>query len=139
MRTKERETENERLRKENDELLRHVFRMGCQLFIQTDSYKKLAQKRNKKCFNTEERQQLHIEIHNAFAKLIQIIQKACPDLTNEDIVFCCLSQLDLDSSALCCCMGIVNKQAVNQRRYRIRKKMKEKECDTLFDRIFNYN
>jgi hypothetical protein len=141
METKEREAieENERLRKENEELLRYIFRLGCQFFTQTDSYRKLEEKKNKKCFNSEERRQLHIEIHSAFTKLVQIIRKACPDLTNEDIVFCCLSQFGLDSSAICRCMGNVNTQPVNQRRYRIKKKMKERKCDALFDWIFNYN
>jgi succinylglutamate desuccinylase len=128
--------ENERLRKENDELLRHIFRLGFQLFMQTESYRKMEQKRNKKCFNSEERQQLHTDIHNTFTKLIQIILENCPKATKEDIIFCCLSKLGLDSAVICCCMGNVNKQTANQRKYRIHMKMKEVKCEDLFDSIF---
>ena len=33
-------------------------------------------------------------------------------------------------------MGCISKQTINQRKYRIKKKMKKAKCDFLFDMIF---
>lgn len=121
---------------EYDELLRDVFRLECQLFMKTDSYRLIEQKCSKKCFNPNERQLLNEDIYFVFTRLIKIIKEACPDLTGEDVLFCCLSRIGLDNSVICSCMGSVSKQSINQRKYRIRKKMKEEECDYLFEMIF---
>ncbi|GHU89121.1 hypothetical protein FACS1894155_05390 [Bacteroidia bacterium] len=121
---------------EYDELLRDVFRLECQLFMKMDSYRLIEQKCSKKCFNLNERQLLNEDIHSVFIRLIKIIKEACPDLTGEDVMFCCLSRIGLDNSVICRCMGSVSKQTINQRKYRIKKKMREAECDSLFEMIF---
>ncbi len=119
-----------------NELIQYIFHLECQLFMKTNSYYIIMEKCNIKCLNFEERNQLQHDINNIFSKLIQIIKKSCPELTNEDILFCCLKKIGLDNSIICHCMGNVNKQAINQRRYRIKRKMKESMCYEIFYLIF---
>ena len=119
-----------------NELIHDVFQLECKLFMKMDSFHLIQQKCNKKCFNTDERQQLNIDIHDVFTRLIKTIKLACPSLTSEDVMFCCLAKLGLDNSVVGRCMGSVSKQTINQRKYRIKKKMKEVKCDFLFDMIF---
>jgi hypothetical protein len=76
------------------------------------------------------------EINFTFTEFIHIIQDACPALTGEEIVFCCLSKLGLPASVVASCMGNVDLHAVNQRRYRIKKKMTEAKREELFVSIF---
>ncbi len=121
---------------EYNELILDMFQLECKLFMKMNAYHLIEQKCNKKCFNSNERQQLHIDIHYAFTKLIKTIKQACPSLTSEDIVFCCLTKLGLENLVIGRCMGSVSKQTVNQRKYRIKKKMKEAKCDILIDMIF---
>lgn len=118
------------------ELLYNVIQLECELFIKMDSYHLIERKCCEKCFNADDRQQLNFDIHYIFAILIKIVKEECPDLTKDDIIFCCLNKLGLNNMIICHCMGTVSKQSVNQRKYRIKKKMKDAECDFLFDMIF---
>jgi len=122
-----------------NELTNDVFRLECKLFTKMDSYRLIEQKCHKKCLNPNERQLLNTDIHYVFTWLIKTIKQACRNLTEEDVIFCCLSKLGLTSPAICHCMGSISKQTANQRKYRIRKKMKEAECDSLFEMIFTFN
>ena len=101
-----------------------------------DSFYLIEQKCNTKCLTPNERQLLNMDIHYVFVWLIETEQRACPSLTDEDVLFCCLTKLGLDNSIICRCMGSANKQAANQRKYRVKKKMKAAQCDFLFDIIF---
>ncbi|MDR0230816.1 MAG: hypothetical protein LBI82_01705 [Dysgonamonadaceae bacterium] len=123
---------------EYNELILDVFNLECKLFMKMDSFRLIEQKCNKKCFDPNERMQLNTDIHYVFTRLIKTIKQACPSLTGEEVVFCCLAKLGLDNSIICRCMGSVSKQTVNQRKYRIKKKMEETKCDFLFDMIFVY-
>lgn len=120
----------------HDELIYNMFRLECQLFIKTDSYRLIKQAYNKKCLEPDERQLLNADIHSAFTGLIETVRETCPNLSDEDITFCCLSKLGLDNSTICFCMGNVSKQVITQRKYRIKKKMKKVKCDYLFEMIF---
>ena len=120
-----------------NDLILDVFNLECKLFMKMDSYRLVEQKCAKKCLNKTERQVLNSEVHYVFTRLIKTIKEACPGLTDEDILFCCLGKLGLDSLIICRCMENVSKQPVNQRKYRIKKKMKEAQCDSLFDLIFS--
>ncbi|MDR1197474.1 MAG: hypothetical protein LBK94_00470 [Prevotellaceae bacterium] len=123
---------------ENKELLIEIFRLECQLFMKIDSYRFIERKRNKQCLNPDERQQLNNDIHQVFKGLIKIIKDACPKLTQEDVVFCCLVKSGLVNLVTAgYCMGIVNRYAINQRKYRIKMKMKEAEREDLFELIFD--
>jgi len=122
---------------ELNEWISEVFQLECKLFTRMDSYRLIEQKCNKKCLNPNERQLLYTDIHYVFTRLIKSIKQACRDLTDEDVIFCCLAKSGLTSSTICHCMGSISKQTANQRKYRIRKKMREVECDFLFDMIFS--
>jgi len=124
---------------ELNELILDVFSLECKLFMKMDSYHLIERKCNKKCLTTDERQLLGLEIHYAFPRLIMTMKAACPSLTEEDLIFCCLEKLGMDDLIICHCMGNVGKQPENQRKYRIKKKMKEAQCDYLFDVIFSCN
>jgi hypothetical protein len=122
---------------ENKELLAEIFRLERQVFMKVDSYHFIKQKGNKKCLSPDERQQLNNDIYQVFKGLIKIIKDACLKLTKDDVVFCCLVKSGLDNSVAGCCMGTVNRKAINQRKYRIKKKMKEAEREDLFELIFD--
>lgn len=121
---------------EMNELILDVFNLECKLFMKMDSYRLIEQKCNDKCLSSNEQQLLNSEIHYVFTRLIKILTEACPGLTEEDLVFCCLEKSGLDYLVVCHCMGSVGKKPENQRKYRIKKKMEEARCDELFDVIF---
>ena len=121
---------------EFNELILDVFTLECKLFTKMDSYHLIEQKGIKKCFNPDERRQLQTDIYYVFTRLIQTIKQSCRNLTDEDVVFCCLAKSGLTNSIICHCMGSISKQTANQRKYRIKKKMEEAECNSLFDMIF---
>ncbi len=122
---------------EYNELIHDFFQLECKLFMKMDSYRLIEQKCNKKCLNSDERQRLNLDIHYVFTRLIKTIKETCPNLTGEDVIFCCLVKLGLETLVIGRCMGSVSKQTINQRKYRIKKKMKETKCDFLFDMIFH--
>ena len=121
-----------------NELLYDIFQLEYKLFMKMDSYHLIEQKcsYHKKCFNPDERQQLRSDIHFVFTRLIKTIKAACPSLTNDDVIFCCLAKSGFDNLTVGRCMGSVGRQSVNQRKYRIKKKMREAKCDSLFKMIF---
>jgi len=120
-----------------DELICDYFQLECKSFMETNSYRLIEQKCNNKCLNPNERQQLHKEVQSVFILLIKIMKRACRSLTEKDVLFCCLEKAGLDNFTIGHCMGDVNKQPINQRKYRIKKKMKAVNCDFLFDMIFS--
>ena len=114
----------------------HIFQLESQLFKNTVSYQLIEQNSSGRCFNLNEYRQLHSDVFRVYQKLISMIWNACTQLTHEDIVFCCLTKLGLSDSEICCCIGCVNKQTINQRKYRIKKKMLEVEREDVFNLIF---
>jgi hypothetical protein len=121
---------------EYKELLNDVFELERKLFLKMDSYSLIEKNCSTKCFNPDEIKQLSVDIHYVFVRLIRIMKNACPDLTEEDILFCCLKKSGLDNLVIGYSMGIASRQAINQRKYRIKKKMKAANCDYLFELIF---
>ena len=116
--------------------LNDFFNLEYKFFRKTDSFQLIEQKCTKKCLTQDERQALNSDIHYAFEKLIKTIKEACPNLTEEDVIFCCLEKSGLDHLTVCHCMGSASKEIIKQRKYRIKKKMKEAGCEKLFDMIF---
>jgi hypothetical protein len=122
---------------ENSELLRHIFQLESKLFKKTEIFQIIELKAEKKCLIENERQQLRMEIQSVFINFIQTIKINCPEITDEDIIFCCLVKTGLNTSVISCCMGNADNKAANQRKYRIKKKIMKAKCDSLFDQIFN--
>ena len=121
---------------ENKELLSDIFQLERKLFMKMDSYRLIEQKCNQKCLNPDEKKRLYVDIHYVFKTLIRIITNACTSLTEEDIAFCCLKQTGLENMVAGRSMGIASRPAVNQRKYRIKKKMNASKRNDLFDMIF---
>ena len=121
---------------EYKELMNDVFELERKLFLKMDSYCLIEQKSKIKCLSLADKQMLYADIQHVYTRLIRTIRQACSSLNEEDVMFCCLSKLNLDNTRLGHCMGSTSRQAINQRRYRIKKKMKEANCDYLFDMIF---
>ena len=130
------QNEYEILQKENVELKQFVFQLESKLFLKMDSYRLVEQKSRTKCLSPTEKKQIFADIRYVFILSIKILREACSNLTEEDIMFCCLAKLNLENRRLCHCMGSASRQATNQRKYRIKKKMKESSCENLFDMIF---
>jgi ribosomal protein L24 len=119
-----------------DELLTHVFQLECKLFAKTESYCLIQRKGKNNNFTHDERIQIEEDVHYAFVRLIAQMTQNCKNLTKEDIVFCCLSKFGFNSLLVSNCIGSVSRQAVNQRKYRIKIKMQEAQCEQLFKIIF---
>jgi len=120
------------------ELINDVSHLERLVFMKMDSYRLIEQKCkvNGKWLNLEEREQLSLEIQDVFRRLVRTIKKSCPGLTDDDILLCCLKRAGLDKLVVGCCL-CASRQSVNQRKYRIKKKMNESKCDYLFDMIFS--
>ena len=119
-----------------NELINDVFQLEQKLFRKMDAYRLIEKKCVEKCLNSDDKKQLNEEIHYVFIRLIRIIKESCPALTDEDILFCCLKQAGLNNVIIGRCMGSVSRQSFNQRKYRIKAKMKAANCPHLFDLIF---
>jgi len=120
----------------SEEVILDVFNTECKLFMKTNSYQLIEQKCENKCLSPNEIQQLNLDVRNSFTLLIKTITRICSNLTDEDITFCCLTKSGLNKLIICHCMGDVSKQPINQRKYRIKKKMEEAQCIFLFNLIF---
>jgi hypothetical protein len=119
-----------------NELLHYTKKLEIQLFWQKESGHLIMQKCNKKCFLPTERVQIKKDIYDTFGRLITIFERSCSSLTTEDKMFCCLTYLGLDNLVISHCLGGICTKATNQRKYRVKKKMKEERCDLLFEEIF---
>ena len=122
--------------KNEEELTKHIFLLESKLFQKTESCQLIEQNSKGKYFNLNEQKQLYSDIFSVYPKLISTIWNACPYLTGDDIIYCCLIKYGLSISEICFCMGNVNKQTANQRKYRIKKKMLEVERMDLYNLIF---
>lgn len=118
------------------ELIHDVFKLESKLFTKMESYRIIEQKCSEKCLSYDERQQLNVDINYAFERLIKILNTSCPFLTDEDILYCCLIKTGLENLTVGRCVGSLSRQSLNQRKYRIKKKMKLAECYFLFEMIF---
>ncbi|HBK40887.1 MAG TPA: hypothetical protein DDZ57_04880 [Porphyromonadaceae bacterium] len=122
---------------EIDELIHTIFKLESKLFTKTESYRIIDRDCRKNCLSFEERQQLVIDIHYAFEGLIKILKKNCPSLTDEDIIFCCLIKTGIEKMTVGRCLGSLSRESLNQRKYRIKKKMEFVKSDLLFELIFS--
>ena len=129
--------EIEYLRRENEEMKQYVFQSERKLFQKMDSYRFVSQKSKIKCLTPTERRQLFMDINYVFTLSIKTIKQACAGLTEEDVMYSCLAKTGLDSQSISNCMGSASRQSINQRKYRIKKKMKAANSENLFSLIFN--
>lgn len=118
----------------------------CLTFKQTVSCSRIEKIDNQdikkiKCLKVEEQQLLKKEIFTAFAGFISFLNSEFKNLTDDDIIFCCLAVIGVEKNSIVACMGNVNMQAITQRKFRIKKKMAgNKNHKDVFNQIFhNHN
>jgi tetratricopeptide (TPR) repeat protein len=129
--------------KELEKLQLKVDNSQCEIFKMKPIYKLILQfSRNKTENNMEvlrakDRQLLENEIKSAFSNFLQNLQSTCPSLTNEEMMYCCLTKLNLQTKVISACFGYTDTNPVRQKKGRIKKKMFEQEAGgKLFLSIF---
>ena len=124
----ERESTIERLRQEKHELRNW-------LFTQSDIYKriialskqKVSDKIGMKVLTNAELKKLQKIIFEIYADYISYLQKKYPKLTEEDILYLCLNEAKLQPLTIALCFGYNNTHPINQRKLRIKERMKDEE------------
>ena len=124
----ERESTIERLRQEKDELRNW-------LFTQSDIYKRIialskqevSDRKAMKVLTNTELKKLQKTIFEIYADYISHLQKKYPKLTEEDILYLCLNEAKLQPLTIALCFGYNNTHPINQRKLRIKEKMKDEE------------
>ena len=100
------------------------------LFEQSESYKKIQQFRAEKgkVLNPNERLKLKNTIFNIYATYVEEIRRKYPRLVEDDLLLLCLQKTELDSKAIAICFGYEDTHAINQRKVRIKERMKATEA-----------
>ncbi|MDR0799730.1 MAG: hypothetical protein LBN18_08230 [Dysgonamonadaceae bacterium] len=113
--------------------------LQCRLFQIKPIYKKIQQLKAQKLDRLSMKSQIELknEISASFSIYIAKLEDLCPQLTEEDLIFCCLFKLKLDMPTVSLCYGVTDTNAVRQRKSRIKKKMTEdSQCEDLYASIF---
>lgn len=102
------------------------------LFEQSSIYAKIQKLSTQKCKEKErkvltmtERSHLYDVIWRIYDDYICSMKEKYPRLTDEDLLYLCLSHTNLDSLSIALCLGFSNTQPINQRKYRLKEKMKQ--------------
>lgn len=105
------------------------------LFAQSDIYKKItilskqevSEKKEMKVLTNIELKKLQKTIFEIYTDHISFLQKKHPRLTEEDILYLCLNEAKLKPQTIALCFGFNNTHPINQRKLRIKERMKEEE------------
>lgn len=125
---KSREDIIERLKQEKHELRNW-------LFSQTDIYKKIktlsnqevSDKKDMKVLTSTEMKKLQKTIFEIYTDYISALQGKYPKLTEEDILYLCLNEAKFKPQTIALCFGFNNTHPINQRKLRIKERMKDEE------------
>jgi hypothetical protein len=71
-----------------------------------------------------------------FKAHVNLLQSVSPPLNREETMYCCLSRLHLSTAIIGYCLENVDTDAVKQRKYRIKRKMRKSQNMKLFDFFF---
>ena len=105
------------------------------LFTQSDIYKRIialskqevSDKKAMKVLTNAELKKLQKIIFEIYADYISYLQKKYPKLTEEDILYLCLNEAKLQPLTIALCFGYNNTHPINQRKLRIKERMKDEE------------
>lgn len=125
---KSREDIIERLKQEKHELRNW-------LFSQSDIYKKIntlsnqevSDKKDMKVLTNTEMKKLQKTIFEIYTDYICALQGKYPKLTEEDILYLCLNEAKFKPQTIALCFGFNNTHPINQRKLRIKERMKDEE------------
>jgi len=133
---KQQEQENKLLRQEVEilELNEQHYRN----FKEKPIYKQLEELvASKTIFTYKQQDTLKKEVLFYFQSFAKELNTTCPELTEDDILFCCLSKLNLSSAIITLCMGYSRSGTIRQRKYRVKQKMSANDqCQALYNSIF---
>lgn len=123
-----------------EQLKEEKYRLRNWLFGQSDIYKKIitlsswkvSDRKQMKVLNTEDQKKLKNVLFDIYAEYINALKSEYPRLTDSDLLLLCLQETSLDSLSIAICFGYTNTHPINQRKLRIREKMKfdDTKCDT---------
>ena len=103
------------------------------LFEQSDIYKKIYKlseqkvisKKELKVLTTAEQSKLKKTVWEIYSDYISEQQIKHAKLTDEDILYLCMSRTKLSNLAIALCFGHTDTHALAQRKYRLKERMKE--------------
>lgn len=116
-----------------DQLQKEKMELHNWTFYQTDIYKKILElsqqqvtdKKDRKVLIQSDRDLLKQIIFEIYANYISSLQKQCPKLTEDDLLCLCLSNTSLSTRTIALCFGQNDTHTLNQRKLRIKNKMKD--------------
>jgi hypothetical protein len=129
------------LLEEKEKLFQNTLHSEYEIFRITSSYEKIKQiieqdEKERKCFNYNELLKLKKDISISFSSFSNELQIACPTLSPDEIIFCCLLKAKIPLIVIMYCLGNNDISPLKQRKYRIHQKMLQCRCEKLFDSIF---
>ena len=74
-----------------------------------------------------EQKKLQKTILEIYADYVSYLQIKYPKLTEEDILYLCLNEAKLHPQTIALCFGYNNTHPINQRKLRIKERMKDEE------------
>ena len=124
-------------------LLNQITLLQCEIFKRTKMFACIQElnqqkenEKSKEILNNKEQERLKQEINNVFGTTINNLRENYPVLTDDDLLFCCLSLLKLPNLTISMCFGTTNTNRIKQRKFRIKEKMNGLGSTFLFDFIF---
>ena len=80
--------------------------------------------KDRKVLSNAGREELKSVLFDIHRDYISELKEKYLRLTEDDLLYLCLLQAGLDSLTIALCLGFTNTQPVNQRKYRLKEKMK---------------
>lgn len=116
-----------------EQLKEEKLRLRSWLFTQSDIYKKVvnlskqkvSDKKQMKVLTSDEQRKLQETIFEIYSDHISSLKENYPKLTESDLLYLCLQQTPFDSLSIAICFGYSNTHPINQRKLRIKDKMKD--------------
>lgn len=101
------------------------------LFTQSDIYKKIvtlskqkaSDKKEMKVMTNSELKKLKETIFEIYADYTMQMQEQYPKLVEDDLLFLCLQEAQVNSQTIALCFGYHDTHTINQRKYRIKERM----------------
>lgn len=117
------------------ELNEEKLRLTKWLFAQSNIYKKVvalsnqmtSNKKEIKILTASEQKQLKDTVFELFQDSISSFKKAHPKLSEDDLLYLCLEKISFEPKTIAICFGYSDLHTLNQKKYRIRKRMMEEQ------------
>lgn len=124
----EREQTIARLKEEKQQLLDWLFaQSSIYQRVITLSQQTTSNKKQMKALTTTEQEQLKKTIFGIYQSYISSLHNEYPRLTEDDQLLFCLQETSLSPLAIAICFGYTDTHALNQKKYRVKKKIIEEK------------